>query len=131
MNRLVSFLWVLAGSTLLVWIIRIYNLFNDNEISNGERIWRLLAAVIFLLAAITVIKVLVGSWRDRNILNSLLVPAFCIWTITFWLVRSVGILIADHEAGFKIAHACIAIVFILLALIVNRLKTVVSNIQHF
>ncbi|MDP6964669.1 MAG: hypothetical protein QGI12_01940 [Acidimicrobiales bacterium] len=131
MNRLVSFLWVLAGSTLLVWIIRIYNLFNDNEISNGERIWRLLAAVIFLLAAITVIKVLVGSWRDRNILNSHLVPAFCIWTITFWLVRSVGILIADHEAGFKIAHACIAIVFILLALIVNRLKTVVSNIQHF
>ena len=131
MNRLVSFLWVLAGSTLLVWIIRIYNLFNDNEISNGERIWRLLVAVIFLLAAMTVIKVLVGSWRDRNILNSLLVPAFCIWTITFWIVRSVGILIADHEAGFKIAHACIAIVFILLALIVNRLKTVVSNIQHF
>jgi len=128
MNRLVSFLWVLAGSTLLVWIIRIYNLFNDNEISNGERIWRLLVAVIFLLAAMAVIKVLVGSWRDRNILNSLLVPAFCIWTITFWLVRSVGILIADHEAGFKIAHACIAIVFILLASIVNRLKTIVSNI---
>ena len=128
MNRLVSFLWVLAGSTLLVWIIRIFNLFNDNEISNGERIWRLLVAVIFLLAAMTVIKVLVGSWRDRNILNSLLVPAFCIWTITFWLVRSIGILISDHGAGFKIAHACIAAVFILLALIVNRLKTLVSNI---
>ena len=128
MNRLVSFLWVLAGSTLLVWIIRIYNLFKDNEISNGERIWSLLVAAIFLLAAITVIKVLVGSWRDRNILNSLLVPAFCIWTVTFWLVRFVGILIADYEADFKIAHACIAIVFILLALIVNRLKTIVSNI---
>jgi len=128
MNRLVSFLWVLAGSTLLVWIIRIYNLFNDNEISNGERIWRLLVAVIFLLAAMAVVKVLIGSWRDRNILNSLLVPAFCIWTITFWLVRSVGILIADHEAGFKIVHACIAVVFILLALIVSRLKTIVSNI---
>jgi len=128
MNRLVSFLWVLAGSTLLVWIIRIYNLFNDNEISNGERIWRLSVAVIFLLAAMTVIRVLVGSWRDRNILNSLLVPAFCIWTITFWLVRSIGILIADHGPGFKIVHACIAAVFILLALIVNRLKTIVSNI---
>ncbi len=128
MNRLVSFLWVLAGSTLLVWIIRIYNLFNDNEISNGERIWRLLVAVIFLLAAMAVIKVLIGSWRDRNILNSLLVPAFCIWTITFWFVQSVIMLITDHEAGFKIAHACIAIVFILLALIVNRLKTIVSNI---
>ena len=130
MNRLVSFLWVLAGSTLLVWIIRIYNLFKDNEISNGERIWRLLVAAIFLLAAIKVIKVLIGSWRDRNILNSLLVPAFCIWTVTFWLVRSVGILIADHEADFKIVHACIAIVFIFLALIVNRLKTIVSNMSN-
>jgi len=128
MNRLVSFLWVLATSTLLVWIIRIYNLLNDNEISNGERIWSLLVAAIFLLAAMTVIKVLIGSWRDRNVLNSLLVPAFCIWTITFWIVRSVGILIADHEVGFKIAHACIAIVFVLLASIVHRLKTIVSNI---
>ena len=128
MNRLVSFLWVLAASTLLVWIIRIYNLLNDNEISNGERIWSLLVAAIFLLAAMAVVKVLVGNWRDRNLLNFRLVPAFCIWTVTFWIVRSVGILIADHEAGFKIVHACIAVVFILLALIVNRLKTIVSNI---
>ena len=128
MNRLVSFLWVLVASTLLVWIIRIYNLLNDNEISNGERIWSLLVAAIFLLAAMAVVKVLVGNWRDRNLLNFRLVPAFCIWTVTFWIVRSVGILIADHEAGFKIVHACIAVVFILLALIVNRMKTIVSNI---
>ena len=128
MNRLVSFLWVLVASTLLVWIIRIYNLLNDNEISNGERIWSLLVAAIFLLAAMAVVKVLVGNWRDRNLLNFRLVPAFCIWTVTFWIVRSVGILIADHEAGFKIVHACIAVVFILLALIVSRLKTIVSNI---
>ena len=128
MNRLVSFLWVLATSTLLVWIIRIYNLLNDNEISNGERIWSLLVAAIFLLAAMAVVKVLVGNWRDRNLLNSRLVPAFCVWTATWWIVRSVGILIADHEAGFKIVHACIAVIFILLALIVNRLKTIVSNI---
>ena len=128
MNRLVSFLWVLVASTLLVWIIRIYNLLNDNEISNGERIWSLLVAAIFLLAAMAVVKVLVGNWRDRNLLNSRLVPAFCVWTATWWIVRTVGILIADHEAGFKIVHACIAVIFILLALIVNRLKTIVSNI---
>ena len=36
MNRLISSLWIFAGSTLLVWIIRVYNLFEDNEISNGE-----------------------------------------------------------------------------------------------
>ncbi len=51
MNRLVSFLWILAVSTLLVWITRIYNLLNDNEISSGERIWSVLVAFIFLLAA--------------------------------------------------------------------------------
>ena len=128
MNRLVSFLWVLVGLTLLVWITRIYNLLNDNEISNGEKIWRFLVAAVFLLASMAVIKVLVGSWRDRNIKNSLLVPAFCIWTVTFWIVRSVGILIADHEAGFKLIHVCMAGVFILLALTVNRFKTMVSNI---
>ena len=128
MNRLSSFLWVFAGSTLLVWITRIYNLFEDNEISNGERVWSLLVSTVFLLAAIAVIKILVGSWRDRNIKKSRLITAFCIWTVTFWIVRSVGILIADHGAGFKIVHACLAIVFILLALIVNRLKTIVTNI---
>ena len=128
MNRLVSSLWILAVSTLFVWITRIYNLLNDNEISSGERIWSVLVACIFLLAAAAVVKVLMGSWRDRNILNSRLIPAFCIWTVTFWIVRSVGILIAEHDAGFKIVHACIAIVFILLALTVNRLKAIVSNI---
>ena len=128
MNRLVSFLWVLATSTLLVWIIRIYNLLNDNEISNGERIWTLLVAATFLLAAMAVVKVLVGDWRDRNILNFLLVPAFCIWTATFWIVRSVGILISDHEAGFKIVHVLLATGFILLSLFVNRLKKIVTNI---
>ena len=128
MNRLISSLWIFAGSTLLVWIIRVYNLFEDNEISNGERVWSLLVSTVFLLAAIAVIKILVGSWRDRNIKKSRLITAFCIWTVTFWIVRSVGILIADHGAGFKIVHSCLAIVFILLALIVNRLKTIVTNI---
>ena len=128
MNRLISSLWIFAGSTLLVWIIRVYNLFEDNEISNGERVWSLLVSTVFLLAAIAVIKILVGSWRDRNIKKSRLITAFCIWTVTFWIVRSVGILIADHGAGFKIVHACLAIVFILLALIVNRLKMIVTNI---
>ena len=128
MNRLVSFLWVFACLTLLAWTTRIYNLFEDNEVSNGERIWSLLVAAIFLLAAIAVIKILVGSWRDRNIKNSRLIPAFCIWTVTFWIVRSVGILIADHEAGFKIVHVLLATGFILLSLIVNRLKTIVTNI---
>ena len=128
MNRLISSLWIFAGSTLLVWIIRVYNLFEDNEISNGERVCILLVSTVFLLAAIAVIKILVGSWRDRNIKKSRLITAFCIWTVTFWIVRSVGILIADHGAGFKIVHACLAIVFILLALIVNRLKTIVTNI---
>ena len=128
MNRLISSLWIFAGSTLLVWIIRVYNLFEDNEISNGERVWSLLVSTVFLLAAIAVIKILGGSWRDRNIKKSRLITAFCIWTVTFWIVRSVGILIADHGAGFKIVHACLAIVFILLALIVNRLKTIVTNI---
>ena len=128
MNRLISSLWIFAGSTLLVWIIRVYNLFEDNEISNGERVWSLLVSTVFLLAAIAVIKILVGSWRDRNIKKSRLITAFCIWPVTFWIVRSVGILIADHGAGFKIVHACLAIVFILLALIVNRLKTIVTNI---
>ena len=128
MNRLVSFLWVFACLTLLAWTTRIYNLFEDNEVSNGERIWSLLVAAIFLSAAMAVIKILVGSWRDRNIKNSLLIPAFCIWTVTFWIVRSVGILIADHEAGFKIVHVLLATGFILLSLIVNRLKTIVTNI---
>ena len=128
MNRLVSFLWVFACLTLLAWTTRIYNLFEDNEVSNGERIWSLLVAAVFLSAAMAVIKILVGSWRDRNIKNSRLIPAFCIWTVTFWIVRSVGILIADHEAGFKIVHVLLATGFILLSLIVNRLKTIVTNI---
>lgn len=128
MNRLVTSLWVFAFLTLLVWITRIYNLFADDEISNGERIWRLSVALIFLLGAVAVIRILVGSWRDRNLKKSRLIPGFCIWTVTFWIVRTVGIVVADHQTGFKIVHVFMAIVFILLALVVNRLKTMASNI---
>ena len=128
MNRLVNSLWVFVCFTILVWATRIYNLFRDNEISVGEKTWSLFLAIIFLLGAVAITRILVGSWRDRNLKKSRLVPAFCIWTMTFWVVRTVGIVVANHQTGFKLVHVSIAVVFILLSLVVNRLKTMVSNI---
>ena len=46
---------------------------------------------------------------------------FCLWTMVFWAVRSIGILLGDYDTGFTLVHVVLAIVFIGGSLPVYRL----------
>ena len=113
--------------TIFVWAVRIFNLFTGDSSGNLERFWQLLVSSLFLLLAFAVLKVLVGPWREKNIKSSYLIPGFCIWTMTFWSLRGVGILFGEYEFGFKLVHTFISVTSISIAFVVNRLKKLQSK----
>lgn len=120
MQRTVRLLWLLVGWTAIVWVGRIRNLVGDADITGGARAWRIVVAVLFLgLAAVTA-TVPLGLWHRRPLGSTRLVSIFCLWTIAFWSVRGAGLLLGDHEAGFKVVHTVLAGVSIALAVLLQR-----------
>jgi hypothetical protein len=102
--------------TLLVWTTRIANIWNDADLSDGEKWGRTALALSF-----TVLVLLVGhavyhrvSWRD------LAVKALAGWTIGVWVTRSVGIVTGDHETSFIVVHLVLAVVSIVLSVLAVR-----------
>lgn len=102
--------------TVLVWASRIRNVWSDDDLGTGGQVLRTGFAAVFLVMA-----VLVGirlwatrdrgwSWADRS-----LVGAFVAWTVGFWLVRGVGILVDDHSTSFKAIHTVLMAISIWLA----------------
>ncbi len=46
--------------------------------------------------------------------------ALAAWSTAVWVVRDVGILVADHEVGFKVVHTVLAVVSIVLSVLAWR-----------
>jgi hypothetical protein len=43
-----------------------------------------------------------------------------IWTVGFWLVRGIGIMVDDHTLGFTVVHTVLMVISIGLAVIASR-----------
>ena len=109
----------LALWSLLVWTTRIRNIWTDDELSAGEQWGRTLLALSFTVLALAVgWAVLRGSaWRRQVVL------ALAGWTIAVWIVRSIGIATADHDAAFVAVHLVLALVSgVLAALAVSEVR---------
>ena len=104
----------LVGWTVFLWLSRLRNVFADDDLSSGGRTWRVIVVVVFVgLAA-----VVAWAWRRRRIdpgraRRALVV--LCAWTVGFWIVRGVGIIVDDHTLGFTVIHTVLMIVSIGLA----------------
>ena len=120
MQRTVRLLWLLVGWTAIVWVGRIRNLVGDADIAGGARAWRIVVAVLFLGLAAVVATVPLGLWHRRPLGSTRLVAIFYLWTIAFWSVRGAGLLLGDHEAGFKVVHTVLAGASIALAVLLQR-----------
>ena len=102
--------------TLLVWTTRIANIWNDAELSDGEK-WGRTALALSFTALVAVVGHAVYhrvSWRD------LAVKALAGWTIGVWVTRSAGIATGDHEASFIAVHLVLAVVSITLSVLAVR-----------
>jgi hypothetical protein len=102
----------LVGWTLFVWVTRIRNIIGDDELAGGERAWRLGAAVLFVVFALALLVVRSFA-ADRT---TVVLAPFVVFSVGYWLVRGTGILIADHDVGFKVVHTVLMVISIVLAM---------------
>jgi hypothetical protein len=84
-------------------------------------------ALLFLVLAAVTATLPLGLWHRRPLGSTRLVAIFCLWTIAFWSVRGAGLLLADHEVGFKVVHTVLAGVSIGLAVLLQRADRAITS----
>ena len=130
MVRLARLVCVLVAVTVVVWVVRVVNVFGDDSLSGSARLWRLLVAGCFLAFAGLAVAVLSGRWAGHRLGSTRLVAMFCLWTMVFWVVRSIGILLGDYDAEFTLVHVLLAVVSVGVAFPVYRLDRVAGNLRR-
>ena len=98
----------LVAWTFLVWTTRIRNIWTDDDLTTAEQWARTALALSFTVLTVGVAMALWRrpAWRRGS------VAALGAWTTVVWVVRSVGIATADHDAGFIAVHLALAAVSI-------------------
>ena len=130
MVRLARLVCVLVAVTVVVWVVRVVNVFGDDSLSGSARLWRLLVAGCFLVFAGLAVAVLSGRWAGHRLGSTRLVAMFCLWTMVFWAVRSIGIVLGDYDTGFTLVHVLLALVSVGVAFPVYRLDRVAGNLRR-
>ena len=130
MVRLARLVCVLVAITVVVWVVRVVNVFGDDSLSGSARLWRLLVAGCFLVFAGLAVAVLSGRWAGHRLGSTRLVAMFCLWTMVFWAVRSIGILLGDYDTEFTLVHVLLALVSVGVAFPVYRLDRVAGNLRR-
>ena len=130
MVRLARLVCVLVAVTVVVWVVRVVNVFGDDSLSGSARLWRLLVAGCFLVFAGLAVAVLSGRWAGHRLGSTRLVAMFCLWTMVFWAVRSIGILHGDYDTEFTLVHVLLALVSVGVAFPVYRLDRVAGNLRR-
>ena len=130
MVRLARLVCVLVAVTVVVWVVRVVNVFGDDSLSGSARLWRLLVAGCFLAFAGLSVAVLSGRWAGHRLGSTRLVAMFCLWTMVFWAVRSIGILLGDYDTEFTLVHVLLALVSVGVAFPVYRLDRVAGNLRR-
>lgn len=102
----------LVAWTFFVWTTRIANIWRDEALDGGEKLGRTGLALSFTVLAVAVVVTL---WRRHERAARVAVGALAAWSVAVWVVRDVGIVLADHEVGFKVVHTVLAVVSIVLA----------------
>lgn len=112
MRSLVHPRLLLIGWTVLVWTSRTRNVVGDEDLTTAGRTWRIGAAVLFVvLALVYAVALRRASPWGRSALAVLV-----IWTVGWWSIRGIGILLDDHGVGFKVIHTLLMVVSIGLAM---------------
>jgi hypothetical protein len=107
----------LVAWTFFVWTTRIANIWRDEALDGGEKLGRTGLALSFTVLAVAVVVTL---WRRDERAGRVAVGALAAWSVAVWVVRDVGIVLADHEVGFKVVHTVLAAVSIVLAALAWR-----------
>jgi hypothetical protein len=114
--------------TALIWVSRIRNIWNDADLSTINRTLSTLIAVVFIALAVVTAAIL---WRSHaeglTSWGSKFIVGFAAWTIGYWGIRAVEMLLDDHSGVFKAIHTVLALVSIGLAALAWRAATGISD----
>lgn len=89
-----------------MWGSRIRLILADDGLSALGTAWRIGAALVFVALALVVFVARQRQWGRAEALLGVLV----VWTIGWWSIRGVGILLdGNHAVGFKIVHTILMI----------------------
>lgn len=91
-----------------MWTTRLPLIFTENDLSFGDIVWRVAPVFVFVAMAL----VLVSSVRTGRPDLARSVVAVAAWTTAYWLIRVTAIMFRDHDAGFKVVHAVLAVISI-------------------
>ena len=107
--------------TLFVWTSRLRNVWMDDDLGLSGQVIRTVMAAVFLAFGLATARLLrVQRRRALESRHRMLVGGFIAWTIGFWLVRGVGIIVDDHTLGFTVVHTILMVISIALAGLATR-----------
>jgi uncharacterized membrane protein len=118
--------------TFVIWVGRIRNVVDDDDLTGGGRTVRLVLAAVFIVGAVVVAALLPAARRAGKGVERLrtAVDVVAAVTIGVWAVRGVGILLdEDHTGGFKVVHTALALVSISLALLAWRATQKMEGVE--
>ena len=102
--------------TLFVWSSRIRNIWTDDDLTTGGQVLRTGYAVVFLAFGVAMVVLV---WRGRpeplSPMGQRVLAVFLAWTVVFWLVRGIGIIVDDHTTSFTVIHTVLMVISIGLA----------------
>lgn len=123
-RRLVLDVAPLVVWTVLIWVSRIRNILADEEMSTAGQTFSTAIAVVFVVLASIAAVIL---WRSRSEglarAGSRFILGFAAWTIGYWVIRGLDILLGDHSGAFKAVHTALALVSCGLAVLAWRAAT--------
>ena len=107
--------------TVFVWGSRLRNVWAAGDISTNGQVLRTVFALVFLtLACAAAWRLWVGRGQPLGDWTQRLLVALVVWTVGFWLVRGIGIIIDDHTVGFTVVHTVLMVISIGLAVVGSR-----------
>jgi hypothetical protein len=114
--------------TALIWISRIRNIWEDDDLSTRSQTISTLIAVVFVVLAVVTAVILYRSRRHGlSRISGGVIMAFAAGTIGYWVVRGIEILFDDHSGGFKLLHTMLALVSCALAALAWRAVRGISD----
>lgn len=120
----------LVAWTLFVWLSRIRNVWTNDDLSQGAQVLRTVVAVVFVALGVAMAQRLWARMESELTTNDRrFLTVFVVWTIGFWLVRGVGIIVDDHTASFTAVHTVLMAISIGFALLAARVlpRAVISS----
>lgn len=106
----------LLAWTLVVWASRLRNVWTDDDLSTAGQVLRTGYAGAFLAFGVTLLVML---WRRHpaplGTAGRRVLAVFLAWTVVFWLIRGIGIIVDDHTTSFTVIHTVLMVISLGLA----------------